>query len=131
VNGQAYIALGLAFIALGAILVAPLAQFIYEESINPKTFLLTSNVNPYNSTHVEIMLTISYNGTVPLNDVKANISLGGKILQAYREKMKMGDSLSIRILYPIKDVEKISALEADIKFTISQLYPVEVKVVRI
>jgi len=130
VSGQAYIALSLAFIALGAILVSPLAQFVYEEIVNPQTFLLTTELNPYNSTHVEAVFKISYNGSVPLNDVEASVSLGEKSLQAEREIMRRGDSLTIRVLYPLKDAGKITVPEAKIKFTVSQLYPVEVKVTR-
>lgn len=129
-NGQAYIALSLAFVALGSILVAPLAQFIYEESVNPQTFILIPSYKQYNSTHVEVTFIISYNGSVPLNDVSANITLGKKIVYAYKERLQKGDSVNVKTYISVSDVEKISSLEAKIRFTIAQLYPIEVKAVR-
>ncbi|MGB9727061.1 MAG: hypothetical protein ACPLZF_01515 [Nitrososphaeria archaeon] len=129
-NGQAYIALSLAFVALGAILVAPLAQFVYEESVNPQTFLLIPSYRQHNSTHVEATFMISYNGSVPLNDVSANITLGKKIVYVYRERLQKGDSVNVKTYISVSDVEKISSLEAKIRFTIAQLYPIEVKAVR-
>lgn len=129
-NGQAYIALSLAFIALGSILVAPLAQFIYEESVNPQTFILLPSYKPYNSTHIELTFIISYNGSVPLNDINIYVTLGKNILQTYKDMLIKGDSVHLKTYVSIVDVEKITLLEATIKFTIAQLYPVEVKVVR-
>lgn len=129
-NGQAYIALSLAFIALGTIVIAPLAQFIYEESVNPQTFMLIPSYKQYNSTHIEIEFKILYNGTVTLNNINVNIRLGEKYLTTSKERLEKGQSFTAKEYIPIKDVEKFNRLEATVKFTISQLYPVEVKVVR-
>ncbi|MBC7090641.1 MAG: hypothetical protein H5T50_01820 [Nitrososphaeria archaeon] len=129
-NGQAYIALSLAFIALGSIIIAPLAQFVYEESLNPQTFVLIPSYEQYNSTHVEVTFIISYNGSVPLNDVSLSITLGQKTIQSYKERLQKGDSANIKAYISVKDVEKITSFEAKIRFTIAELYPIEVKVVR-
>lgn len=128
-NGQAYIALLLAFIALGTIIIAPLAQFIYEESVNPQTFMLIHHHRQYNSTHIEIEFKILYNGTVTLNNINVNIRLGEKYLTASKERLEKGQSFTAKEYIPIKYVEKFNRLETTVKFIISQLYPVEVKVV--
>ncbi|MEM3826952.1 MAG: hypothetical protein QXZ08_05260 [Nitrososphaeria archaeon] len=87
-NGQATIALSLAFIALGTIIVAPLAQFVYEESMNPKTFLLIPTYEQYNSTHIEMEFNIIYNGTVTLNNVQANITVGEIKIFAFKDRLE-------------------------------------------
>ncbi|MEM1985564.1 MAG: hypothetical protein QXG36_03610 [Nitrososphaeria archaeon] len=129
-NGQATIALSLAFIALGTIIVAPLAQFVYEESMNPKTFLLIPTYEQYNSTHIKMEFNIIYNGTVTLNNVQANITVGEIKIFAFKDRLEKGQSFTTKAYISIKDVEKFRKLEAAIRFTIAQLYPVEVKVVR-
>ncbi|MCX8188700.1 MAG: hypothetical protein N3F64_03245 [Nitrososphaeria archaeon] len=129
-NGQATIALTLVFLALGTIIVAPLAQFVYEESLNPQTFLLIPSYKQYNSTHIEMEFNIIYNGTVALNNVQANITVGEKYISISKQKLEKGQSFAAKTYISIKDVEKFKGLEATIKFTIAQLYPVEIKVVR-
>ncbi len=129
-NGQAQIALTLAFIALGTIIVAPLAQFMYEESLNPQTFLLIPSYNQHNNTHIEIEFKILYKGTVALNNIQVNITLGEKNIYMSKERLEKEQNFTAKAYIPIKEVEKFTRLEATIKFTIEQLYPVEVKVVR-
>ncbi len=127
-RGFVFVALSLAFLGIGTILVAPMAQFIYEEYSNPRTFYIDSGYTQHNSTHVELSFTIGYNGTVPLDDFDAKIWFGENVAEAKTATLTRGQTIVSKMLLPTAEAESLSTVKARVKFVLAGIYPIEILV---
>ena len=129
-KGLAFLALSLAFLAIGTIMIAPLAQFIYEEASDPKTFFVDSSHSPYNQTHVELILTARYNGSVSLSDLKLHVAIGEMTSEIYEKTMSKGQTFNLKMFVPTTEEQNIPNMHIKMTFSVAGIYPVEISVTR-
>ncbi|MEM3404233.1 MAG: hypothetical protein QXJ17_06845 [Nitrososphaeria archaeon] len=125
-RGLAFLALSLVFITLGAILISPIAQFVYEESIGSKIFVVNTSISTYNKTHVELTYIAEYNGTVPLEDFYLKVTVKEFSSELTEKVVNRGDKLSASIFIPIAEAKNTLSIRAYISFVLAGLYPIKI-----
>jgi phage portal protein BeeE len=128
VKGLAFLALSLVFLALGAMLISPIAQFVYEESINPKIFVINTSVSTYNKTHVKLIYVAEYNGTIPLEEFHLKVTVKEFSSELSENVIKKGDKFSANIFIPTTEAQDVLYIRAEIRFVLAGLYPIKITV---
>ena len=104
-------------------LVAPLAFFIADVVQHPEVLKVSTYYSRINATAVKLVVTISYNGTVELKDVKLVIS--GKVL--YFGNLRKGSNVSKSVTVTLNELQELWR-GFTVSFNVAGLYPIELKV---
>jgi len=104
-------------------LAAPIAFFVADLIQNPELLKVRMAAIQVNESAVRLVVTVYYNGSVELKDVKL-VVLGSTL---YFGDLAKGANVSTSIVVPISKLQEVRE-ELIISFSVVGLYPVELRI---